>query len=135
MGRKTFACKSEECLWQDWYISSFRFCFTKPPHNPRAVLKIPIARSPEAIRIKDWATYSQRQVVMVGFYTPYRILRPLKLQCKMSGEHFKGWSQNWVKIFYLYNVKIKLVTPSLPSIFTDEFSPTDSYDGHEHETC
>ncbi len=29
--------------------------------------------------------------------------------------------KNRVKIFYLYNVKIALPTPSLPSIFTDQF--------------
>ncbi len=46
----------------------------------------------------------------------------------------KGWSQNRVKIFYLYNVKIALLTPSLPSIFTDEFSPADSYDDRRQET-
>ena len=47
----------------------------------------------------------------------------------------KGWSQNRVKIFYLYIVKITLFTPSLPSIFTDQFSPTYSYDGCKQETC
>ncbi len=35
-----------------------------------------------------------------------------------------GLSQNRVKNFYLYNVKIALVTPSLPSIFTDLHSRT-----------
>ncbi len=45
----------------------------------------------------------------------------------------RGWSQNQVRVSYLYNVA--LLTPSLPSIFTDEFSPTDSYDSREHETC
>ena len=34
----------------------------------------------------------------------------------------KGWSQNRVKIFYPNNVKIALLTPSLPSIFTDQFT-------------
>ena len=34
-----------------------------------------------------------------------------------------------MKLFYLYDVKIALPTPSLPSIFTDQFSPADIYDG------
>ncbi len=37
----------------------------------------------------------------------------------------KGWSQNWVKIFYLYTVKIEPFTPS-PFIFTDNFHPPQS---------
>ena len=39
-----------------------------------------------------------------------------------------------MKIFYLYNLKIALLTPSLPSIFTDEFSPTDCSDNCGQET-
>ncbi len=45
----------------------------------------------------------------------------------------RGWPR--VKIFYLYNVKITVITPSLPSIFTDQFSPAQSYDGHKQEIC
>ncbi len=48
--------------------------------------------------------------------------------------HPKGWSQNRVKIFYLHNVKIAPLTPSLPSIFTVEFSSADSYDNCGQET-
>ena len=44
----------------------------------------------------------------------------------------KWWSQNRVKIFYLYNVKITPLTRS-PSIFTDAFSPTTSYEHLDQE--
>ncbi len=40
-------------------------------------------------------------------------------------ELFEGWSQNRVKIFYLYNVKISLAIYPLPlSIFTSKNPPT-----------
>ncbi len=68
--------------------------------------------------------------------------KPLSYQCLLCSINitifdvrYKGWSQNRVKIFYLYNVKITLLTPSLPSIFTDEFSPADSYDDCGQKTC
>ncbi len=70
---------------------------------------------------------------------PYKITSEMVPQMSWKLGHntdmvnIKGWSQNRVKIFYLYNVKIERLTPS-PSIFTDGFSPVASYDHHGQET-
>ena len=52
--------------------------------------------------------------------------------CCYTIKFHKGWIQTRVKIFYLFNVKIDLLTPSLPSIFTDKCSPMDAYDGRKY---
>ena len=65
---------------------------------PGTVLKIPIARSPEATCFQDRATHSQRQAALVGdlkrpylsFYTSHGTLQPLELQCKTSFEQIES---------------------------------------------
>ncbi len=68
----------------------------------------------------------------------YSILLNMSTYFNIQSVHIldtKGWSQNRVKIFYLYNVKIVLLTPSLPSIFTGEFHPSTAMTGREQWIC
>ncbi len=59
-----------------------------------------------------------------------------KSHAHLRDEVKTGWKFSifTVKI-EVYHVKIALLTPSLPSIFTDQFSPAGISDGCEEETC
>ncbi len=71
--------------------------------------------------------HSTKEIIVITGVKPafqkyrWKHVEPSWLATHWAYQFLKGWSQNRVKIFYLYNVKIALLTPSPPSIFTNEF--------------